>query len=71
MKYLIRAKKLSGKWRIRTCMSVDDFFQGNSSTPTKTFKFVRWQSPIPGRIKFNFDGSLKCNSAAEGYILCD
>jgi len=52
-------------------MSVDDFFQGNSFTLTKTFKFVRWQPSTPGRVKLNFDGSLQGNSVIGGYILHD
>ena len=69
MKCLIRAKKLSAEWRIRICMSVDNFFQGNSSAPIKNYKFIRKQSPNPGRVKLNFDGSLQNNSAVGGYIL--
>ena len=71
MKCLIRANKLSVEWRSRTCLSVDNFLQESSSTPTKNYKFVRWQSPNPGRVKLNFDSSLQNNSIAEGYILRD
>ena len=52
-------------------MSVDDFFQGTSSTPFKTHQFIRWQPLIPFRIKLNFDGSLQNTSAAGGFILRD
>jgi len=45
-------------------MSVDDFFQGTSSTPTKNYKFAT-------RVKLNFDSSLQNNSAAGGYMLHD
>ena len=58
MKCLIRAKKLSAEWRIRTCLSVDDFLQGIASTPRKNYKFVRWQSSNPRSVRLNFDGSL-------------
>ena len=41
MACIIGAKKASAEWRIRTCMSVDKFFWGSSSTPTSSSKFVR------------------------------
>ena len=71
IKCLIRAKKLSAEWRIRTCMSVDDFFQESSFTPTHKLQIIRWHPPTPGTIKLNFDESLHGNSAAGGYILRD
>jgi len=52
-------------------MSVDDYFQGLSFTPIKNYKFVMWQSPNPGSVKFNFYGSLQNNSTTGGYIQCD
>ena len=52
-------------------MSVDDLYQGVSFTPLKIYEFIRWQSPNPGRVKLNFDGSLQNNSAAGGFILRD
>jgi len=52
-------------------MSVDNFFQGNSSAPIKNYKFIRKQSPNSERVKLNFDGSLQNNLAAGGYILRD
>ena len=72
---LIRAKKLSAEWRIRTRMSVDDHFPGFSSPPTiypsSQFKIIRWHPPIPGRMKLNFDGSLQGTSTAGGFIIRD
>jgi len=40
LKCLIRAKKLSAEWSIRTCMSVDDF-QGSFFTSTHKLHFIR------------------------------
>ena len=60
-KCLIRAKKTSAEWRIRTCMSVDDFHQGSLSTPPHKLQFIRWHPPTPGTVKLNFDGSLQSN----------
>ena len=71
LKCLIKAKRLSTEWSIRTCMSVDDFFQGTSSTPFKTHQFIRWQPPNPFWIKLNFDGSLQNTSTVGGFILRD
>ena len=69
---LIRAKKFCAEWRIRTCMSVDSFTQGSSSTPpNKNIQLIRWQPPTPGTVKLNFDGSLQGNSAAGGFIIRD
>jgi len=71
IKCLIRAKKLSAEWRIRTCMSVDKFTQGTSFTPTHKIQIIRWYPPTLGTVKLNFDGSLQGNSAAGEYILRD
>ena len=69
LKCLIRAKKLSAEWSIRTCMSVDEFFQGSFFTPTYKLHFIRWHLPTSGTAKLNFDGSLQGKSTAGGYIL--
>uniref|UniRef100_A0A7C9A002 Uncharacterized protein n=1 Tax=Opuntia streptacantha TaxID=393608 RepID=A0A7C9A002_OPUST len=55
---LIRAKKASAEWRIRTCMSVDHYFRGSSSSLGTPTHLVRWYPPPPGFVKLNFDGSL-------------
>ena len=39
-KCLIRAKKLSAEWRIRTCMSIDKFIQGLPSPLHTKFKLL-------------------------------
>jgi len=44
-------------------MLLEDYFGGPSSTPTSTNKFIRWQPPILGVVKINFDGSLQNNLA--------
>ena len=61
IKCLIRKKKLSAEWRIRTCMSVNEFFQGSSFTPTHKLQIIRWHPPTPGTAKLNFDESLQGN----------
>ena len=71
MKCIIKAKRLSAEWRIRSCLSVDDYFKGLSSTPSKTHDFIRWQSPNPNWIKINFDGSLQNSSSTGGFIIRD
>jgi len=71
IKCLIRTKKLSAEWRIRTCISVDDFIQGASFTPSQNPQFIRWYPPTPETVKLNFDGSLQGRSATGGYILRD
>ena len=52
-------------------MSVDDFFQGCSSTRLNNYKFVRWQPPIPGRVKIKFNGSIQNKLAVGEYIIRD
>jgi len=52
-------------------MSVEEFFQGSSFTPTHKIHFIRWLPPPSGTVKLNFDGSLQGKSAAGGYILRD
>jgi len=69
LKCLIRAKKLSAEWIIRTCMSVDELFRGALFTPTPKLHFIRWHPPTPGMEKFNCDRSLQGKSAAGGCIL--
>jgi len=71
IKCLIRAKKLCAEWRIRTCISVDDFLQGSFFTPSHKNQIIRWHPPTPGMVKLNFDGSLQGNSAVGGYIIRD
>jgi len=75
MRCLIRAKKLSAEWRIRTRMSVDNYSPGFPSIPTthltSQIKIIRWHPPNPGRMKLNFDGSLQGTSAAGGFIIRD
>jgi len=66
-----KGQKISAEWRIRNCLSVDEFFQGASSSPPQKFQFIRWHPPPPGLVKLNFDGSLQGMSAAGGYILQD
>ena len=68
---LVRAKKANAEWRIQTCMSVDHYFRGPSSSPTPSIHLVRWHPPSLGFIKFNFDGSLINSSAAGGFIIRD
>ena len=68
---LIRAKKASAEWRIRTCMSVDHYSRGSSSSPGTPSHLVRWYPPPPGFVKLNFDGSLINSSAAGGFIIRD
>jgi len=41
IKCLFWAKKLSAEWRIRTCMSVDEFFQGACFTPSHKLQIIR------------------------------
>jgi len=67
----MKAKRLSAKWIIRICTSVDDYFKGPSSTPSKSHYFIQWQSPNPNWIKINFDGSLHNTSAVGGFIIRD
>ena len=67
----IQAKKASAEWRIRTCMSVDNFSRGSSSSPTTSTHLVRWYPPLLGFVKLNFDGSLINSSVAGGFILWD
>ena len=64
-------KKANAKWRIRTCMSVDHFFRGPSSSPTTSIHIVRCYPPSPGFVKLNFDGSLINLSAIGGFIILD
>ena len=71
MKCIIKAKRLSAEWRIRSCLSVDDYFKGLSSAPSKTHHFIRWQPPNPNWIKINFDGSLQNSSSTGGFIIRD
>jgi len=71
MQCIIKAKRLSAKWRIRSCLSVDDYFKGLSPTPSKTRHFIQWQSPNPNWIKINLDGSFQNTLAAGGFIIWD
>ena len=50
-------------------MSVGDYSRVFSSPPTTSNHFVRWQPPLSGFVKLNFDGSIKNSSAAGGFIL--
>jgi len=69
---LVPAKKASAEWLIRSCISVDDYFKGPSSTPSSTnIKLVRWYPPQPGVVKVNFDDSCINSAAAGGFILRD
>ena len=68
---LIRAKKATAEWRIRTCMSVDNFFRGPPSPPITSIHLVRWHPPSPGFVKLNFDGSLINSAATGGFIIRD
>jgi len=68
---LVRAKKVNAEWRIRTCMSVDHYFRGPSSSPTPLIHLVRWHPPSPGFVKLNFDGFLINSSAAGDFIIRD
>jgi len=52
-------------------MSVDQFIQGTSFTPSHKIQLIRWHPPTPGTVKLNFDGLLQGNSAAAGYIIRD
>ena len=52
-------------------MLVEDFFQGSLSASFTNYKFIRWQPPIPARVKLNFDSSFQNNSAAGRYIIRD
>ena len=45
--------------------------KGTLYPSSTSFHLVRWHSPHPGIVKFNFDGSL-CNSSVDGgFFLCD
>ena len=68
---LIRAKKATAEWRIRTCMSVDHSFRGPSSPLTTSIHLVRWHPPSPGFVKLNFGGSLINLAAAGSFIIRD
>jgi len=52
-------------------MSVENYIEGSSFTPSHKNQFIRWHPPTPGTVKLNFDGSLQGNSAAGGYIIRD
>lgn len=68
---IVRAKKANAEWRIRTCLSVNHFFRGPSSSPTTLLHLVRWNPLSPEFVKLNFDGSLINSSAAGDFIIRD
>ena len=69
---LVSAKKAFAERQLRSCISMDDFFKGPSSTPSSiNIKFVRWYPPQPGVVKINFDGSCINSAAARGFVLRD
>ena len=72
MVYLVSAKKGFAEWRIRSSLSMDDYFTRAPSTsyPAESI-FVRWFPPQPGIVKLNFDGSCLNSVAAGEFILRD
>ena len=68
---LIKAKRAYAEWRIRNCLSVDDYYTGHPFGPISKNKVVRWEPPPIGMVKINFDGSVLHTSAVGGYIIRD
>jgi len=59
------------KWRIRNCLSVDDYCTGQPFGLVSKNKIVQWERTPTGRVKINFDGSVLHTLAAGGYIIRD
>jgi len=59
MECITKAKRACAEWRIRNCLSVDDFCARRSFGPTSNYKIVQWVPPPSGSVKLNFDGSVQ------------
>jgi len=69
---LIKAKRAGAEWYTQNHLSVDPFLGGYLSSPHhKRNLIVTWESPSPGMVKLNFDGSCRGPSALRGLILRD
>ena len=48
---IICAKKGYAKWKLQSCMLVEDYLKGPSSTPSTSNHFIKWYPPLPRYIK--------------------
>ena len=66
---LIKAKRAVAEWCTRNRLPVE--LGAPFTRCPKSYGIVRWESPPPGVVKLNFDGSCRDPSASGGFILRD